>query len=370
MTVRRGAFAAMQAAVWVVLALAPAAGAAEGGEPPLFADDTVLKAVLTAPITQAYAQSSLEQRIYMPGQWSYVDAAGKIRKLDVSIRTRGDFRRHYCNLPPLQLNFRKKQVTGTLFDGQDKLKLVSPCGHQARFQEYVLLEYLDYKIFEILTDRSFRTRLIRLSYIDSDDKMDPWTSLTFVIEADEDMAERLGLVQLHERSVRFEALDRPQTALMELFQFLIGNSDYSLLKGGEDEECCHNMVMLAEDADTSRIPVPYDFDASGLVNASYAAPPEYLPIRDVRDRYYHGICQPADVLEQAIERVRAEREDILAVVTGMKDLSPKTRKKSVEYLEEFYEILDDPKRIETKIKGQCRGAKLLEKLTETATNPT
>lgn len=352
------------------LTLLVAAPGAAAEENPLFTSDTIVKAVLTAPITQAYAQSSLEERMYMPGQWSYVEASGQIRKLDVSIRTRGHFRRSYCDLPPLQLNFRKKQVRGTLFDGQDKLKLVSPCGHQSRYQQYVLLEYLAYKVFEVMTDRSFRTRLIRLSYIDSDDKLDPWTALAFVIEDDKDMTDRLGLVQLHVKRVMFASLDRPQTALMELTQLLIGNNDYSLLKGGVGEDCCHNMVVLATDPDSSRIPVPFDFDASGLVNASYAAPPNFLPIRDVRDRYYHGLCQPPEVLDHAIDEVRSKRESILALVTGMKELSSRSRDRSVDYVKDFYEILDDPKRIDEEIRERCRGAKLLERLMQGATGPT
>ncbi|MGA8206148.1 MAG: hypothetical protein WB812_16660 [Woeseiaceae bacterium] len=370
MSRRRRLLAATLAVAAAVLALTGIPDAADAGENPLFTGDTMLKAVLTAPITQAYAQADLAQRIYMPGQWSFVDASGEIRKLDVSIRTRGNFRREYCDLPPLQLNFRRKQVRGTLFAGQDKLKLVSPCGQQARYQQYVLLEYLAYKIFEVVTDRSFRTRMIRLSYIDSDDKLDPWTALTFVIEDDKDMADRLGLVQLHVNSVKFAALDRPQTALMELTQFLIGNNDYSLLKGGENEECCHNVVMLAAGEDGSRIPVPFDFDASGLVNASYASPPAFVPIRDVRDRYYLGFCQPPEVLDQALDKLRAEHDAILALVTGMKEMSRKSRVKSVEYVEDFYRILGDPQRLETEVKGQCRGAKLLEKLMRTATDPT
>lgn len=363
-------FAATLVASLALSAIPMISGAADTKENPLFTTDTVLKAVLTAPITQAYSQAPLDQRMYMPGQWSYVGASGEIRKLDVSIRTRGRFRRSYCDLPPLQLNFRKKQVRGTLFDGQDKLKLVSPCGHQGRYQEYVLLEYLAYKVFEVMTDRSFRTRMIRLSYIDSDDKLDPWSALTFVIEDEKDMAERLGLEQLHVRSVKFASLDRPQTALMELTQFLIGNSDYSLLKGGEDEECCHNMVMLSASEGGTRIPVPFDFDASGLVNASYAAPPNFLPIRDVRDRYYHGLCQPPDVLDQAIEKVRSERDEVLALFTGTKELSRKSRDKSVKYVEDFYELLDDPKRVETEVRGQCRGKKALERVMNSAKDPT
>jgi len=153
---------------------------------PLFQRDEILKAVLTAPISQAYAQKGQNARIYLPGQWSYIDEDGATAKLDVSIRTRGNFRRMYCELAPLQLNFKKSQVKGTLFAGQNKVKLVAPCVDTPSFRRYVLLEYLAYRILEVLTDHSYRTRLIRLSYVDSDEILQPWTAVTFVIEDDDE----------------------------------------------------------------------------------------------------------------------------------------------------------------------------------------
>ena len=112
------------------LALASSAGAAE--KAPLFQDDEILKAVLTAPISQAYEQRDQDVRIYFPGQWTYLNADGESQRLDVSIRTRGNFRRVNCALPPLQLNFKKSQVKGTEFKKQDKLKLVAPCQNGPR----------------------------------------------------------------------------------------------------------------------------------------------------------------------------------------------------------------------------------------------
>ena len=143
-----------------------------------------MKAVLTAPIAQTYAQRNSEVRLYHPGQWTYIDESGETNRLDVSIRIRGNFRREYCELPPMRLNFKKSQVKGTLFTGQDKLKLVAPCQHGLESQQKLLLEYLAYRTFEILTDQSFGTRLIRLSYVDSDEAMRSWTDLAFVIEDD------------------------------------------------------------------------------------------------------------------------------------------------------------------------------------------
>ena len=327
----------------------------------LFQDDSVLKVVLTAPIAQAYAQRGQDVRIYLPGQWTYTTAEGATQRLDVSIRTRGLFRRDYCQLPPLQLNFKKGQVKKTLFAGQNKVKVVSPCRDGAKSQQHVVLEYLGYRTFEILTDHSFGTRLIRLSYVDSDEKMPPWTDLAFVIEDDADMARRLGLTRLKVVSNRFDQMDHAATALVELFQLLIANNDYSVLRASEGRECCHNSEILAlkDNADV-RIPVPYDFDLSGLVDTKYAAPPSYLPTRFVTTRYYRGLCQPREVLEDAIAHVQSKREEIIALFTNSRELEPKTKKKTLKFIEEYFDILDDSKKVSKEIVGRCRGHEELE----------
>lgn len=330
---------------------------------PVFQDDSIIKAVLTAPIAQAYAQRDQDVRIYFPGQWSYTKGDGATQRLDVSIRTRGLFRRQYCQLPPLQLNFKKKQVKKTLFAGQNKLKIVAPCQHGALSQQRVVLEYLAYRTFEILTDHSFGTRLVRLSYVDSDEKVEPWTDLVFIIEDEEKMAKRLELTKLKVVSNDFDQLDHATTALVELFQLLIANNDYSVLQSADGRECCHNTEILASKGDADvRIPVPYDFDMSGLVNAKYAAPPSHLPIRFVRTRYYRGLCQPPDVLEDAISQVQSKREDIIALFANTKELEPKRKKNTLEYIEQYFDILDDPKKLKKAVFDRCRGAEELAEM--------
>jgi len=330
---------------------------------PLFQDHTTLKAVLTAPIAQTYAQRTSDVRLYHPGQWTYIDADGESQRLDVSTRIRGNFRREYCELPPIRLNFKKSQVKGTLFAGQDKLKLVSPCQHGMESQQKLLLEYLAYRTLEILTDYSFGTRLIRLSYVDSDDKKKSWTDLVFVIEDDSDVAKRLDLDKVRVASNQFEELDRPTTALAELFQLLISNHDYSVLKGADDEYCCHNSEMFTrkETAD-KRFPIPFDFDMSGLVNANYAAPPAHLPIRLVRTRFYRGLCQPDDVMQDTVAHMLSKKDEILALFENQEDLSRLTRNRSLSYVGEFFEILEDEARFQEKVLDRCRGRDRLDNM--------
>ncbi len=330
---------------------------------PLFRDHETLKAVLTAPITQAYAQRDSDVRLYFPGQWSFVNEAGETQRLEVSIRLRGNFRRQYCELPPLRLNFKKKGVAGTVFAGQDKLKLVSPCQHGIESQQKLLLEFMAYRILEVLTDKSFGARLIRLSYVDSDEKLKSWTDLAFVIEDEKDIGKRLGLDRARVAANRFEELDHASTALVELFQLMISNHDYSVLQGPPDEYCCHNSVMYVDEENAAkRIPIPYDFDMSGLVNADYASPPSHLPIRLVRTRFYRGLCQPDEILDGAVQQVLAKKGEILELFENQKELSRLSRNRNISYIKKFYAILEDPVLFREQVADRCRGRDRLEEM--------
>ncbi len=339
-------------------------GSSEAAErKPLFQDHVTLKAVLTAPITQTYEQRKSDVRLYYPGQWTYIDANGDSQRLEVSIRLRGNFRREYCELPPLRLNFKKSQVEGTLFQGQDKLKLVSPCRHGLESQQNLLLEYLAYRTFEILTDRSFGTRLIRLSYVDSDNTRKSWTDFAFVIEDEGDVAKRLDLDRVRVAENRFEELDMPATALAELFQLLISNHDYSVLQGPDDDYCCHNSEMYTRRTSADkRIPIPFDFDMSGLVNANYASPPAHLPIRLVRTRYYRGLCQPDDVMQETVAHMLSKKAEVLALFETQADLSRLTRNRTVSYVKKFFALLEDEAMFKQEVLDRCRGRELLDEM--------
>lgn len=346
------------------LVLCAPAGIAK--ENPLFESHEILKAVLTAPIAQVYAQKDQEVRLYFPGKWAYVDTDGETKYLQVSIRTRGHFRRGYCALPPLRLNFSKKEVGGTLFEGQDKLKLVAPCRRGNLYQQLVIREYLAYRTYEILSENSFKTRLLRLSYVDSDEKRDPFTAYVFVIEDDSDLAKRLGLKRFKIPKVAYGQLDQSSMALVQLFHFLIGNGDYSLIDIGIGDECCHNTQILRDkNANDILIPVPFDFDASGLVDAPYAVPPAMVPVRDVYWRYYRGLCQPREYVDEAIALMKSKRSEIVTLYTELPVLDERSRKKALRYIEEFYEILDDPELAEKTIYERCRRQDLLDQMLET-----
>lgn len=326
------------------------------GETPLFASDELLKAVLSAPISQAYKQKKQEKRLYLDGSWSYRQADEEPVRLTVKIRTRGNFRKETCSLPPLQLNFKKKEVKSTLFAGQDKIKMVSPCKRMDKYQQYVYLEYLIYKLFALISEHHFKTRLVEVAYNDANGKAKPWQSTNFLIEDVADMAARSGLEPADIVSSKRSQMDLGQTALVEVFQFMIGNVDYSTLKAAEGEKCCHNIKLLVPEGEQSGwTPVAYDFDVSGLINAAYAPLPAKVPIKKVTDRYFTGWCKEEKRFRDAISHINGKREAAVALFANFSLMEEKYRKRGVKYLEKSYDKLNDEYYVENYILGRCRG---------------
>ena len=323
---------------------------------PLFDDHAPLDAVLSVPLTQAYSLKPGGVDPYLEGQFSYKAAGQEINKVPVKIRPRGNYRRANCSLPPLRLNFPKKQVKETLLNGQDKLKLVGPCKPGGIYEDLVGLEQIAYQVFETVSPYALKTRALNLTYIDLDQKIKPRKTTAFVIESMGDLAKRVDLEEINPDKARRSELDLGATALLEVFALFIANNDFSTLIGMPGNKCCHNVRLLAsKDSDAKFIPVPYDFDMSGLVNAPYAAPPGTLPIRRVRQRYFNGWCKADEHFRSAINTFKEHKPELMALVENSTLISDKAKERTSDYFEEFYTLVDDPSRYEKEILGRCRG---------------
>ena len=323
---------------------------------PLFTEKSPIHAVLTAPVTQVYRQRKQDVRLYFDATFSYKAADQTNQKLGVKVRTRGNFRRLNCEHPPLRLNFVKKANDNTLFEKQNKLKLVGPCKRGRAYQELLSLEYLAYQIWEQVSDFHFKTRLIDLNYLDTDKRKKPWSSTTFVIEDEDDMAKRLDRKVMKVGKINRQQMNFEQTALVELFQLLIGNTDYSTLTGPAGNNCCHNSrLLVSKGASNNVIPVPYDFDISGLVNAPYAVPAAQYPIDDVRQRYFSGWCKEDRHFETAIQRFNDRKTAIYQTLQSIDLLASATLRKTTHYLDRFYTQINDQARVKKEIIGRCRG---------------
>ena len=322
----------------------------------LFDQDSALDAVLTVPLTQAYNAKAGAINPYFSGQLSYKGGGEDVTRLPLKVRPRGNFRRANCDMPPLRLNFPKKAVKGTLFHGQDKLKLVGPCKPGGIYQDLVGLEFLAYQVFASVSDYAFDTRLMNLNFVDSDKKLKPRSTTAFVIEHASDLAKRTNLKDIDPDKAKRTELDLQETALLEIFSLFIANNDYSTLIGMPGDTCCHNVQLLEPSEPGAKlIPVPYDFDMSGLVNAPYAAPPGTLPILKVRQRYFSGWCKSTEYFDAAVEKFKSKEATIMGLVDSASYLSSSAKKRTKKYFNEFYEMVGDSERYENEVINRCRG---------------
>jgi hypothetical protein len=344
----------------IVAVTSTGASTSFAAEAPLFASQEPLAAVLSVPLNEIYREADEDEREQMAGSLSYTDATGAELALPVRVRTRGVFRRANCSRPPLRLNFKKSDLDGSLFDGQDKLKLVNPCDPNSRSEQQLALEYLAYKLYEEISDASFRTRLMSLTLEDSSGKRDPWTTVAFVIEDEGELLKRLDGEPLAAPQARRSQMDLAATSRVELFQYLIGNTDFSMYVAAPERDCCHNtkLVNKGDEEAPLYIPVPYDFDSSGLVNARYAKPPPFLPIKRVTQRYFMGYCRDPQYLDDAVAYFKERREELLAVFES-ELLTDKTRKRALKFVDKFFEVLDSPKKVERELAEGCRGEMLV-----------
>lgn len=320
---------------------------------PLFASDEVLEVSIEGPVSTLIKTRSDEN--YLEGLLRYSDQDGASHELSLKFRARGNFRaqRKVCPMPPVRLNFRKSEVKGSVFAGQDKLKLVTHCRAGAsRAEQLVLKEYLAYRILGLHTDASFRVRLLRINWIDTDNDSKALLRYGFLIEDKRQLAKRLGMEVLDVPSSSYSRLDKAHASLVVLFQYLIGNTDFSLIRAPEGERCCHNAVLFS-DAGGSHVAIPYDFDVTGIVDAPYAIPSEQFRIKSVRQRVYRGHCELDSMLNTTLELFRDRHTEVMELITAQVGFSKSTRKRVTRYLDEFYRVLFDPKKSQRRFGRTC-----------------
>ena len=281
---------------------------------------------------------------------SYSDHGGNKTTIPLKVNVRGNFRkdRNNCDFPPLRLNFSNTTVKNTVFDGQDKLKLVTHCRSRLDlYEQNVLKEYLAYKLYNLFAAESYLVRLVQLTYADAAGKLDTIKKMAFLLEPTEQMARRNGCEELISSNIHQTKTNVQKTTILAVFQYMIGNTDWSVWAQ-------HNTVLLKEDTSTVPIVVPYDFDWSGLVNAPYAVPAEFLPIEMVSTRLYRGFCRPDDDLLPALDEFRKRKEEIYQTCRSVPFLSERELKKVLKYMDDFFKIIENPKRVELEFHRKCR----------------
>jgi hypothetical protein len=329
--------------------------AADEAKPPkIFSSFDEMQVTLTGP-WRTIMRSKGQDDTY-PVKFSYKDADGFEHSIDAVVSLRGITRRRICDFPPIKLNFDKAAVKDTIMRGNKSLKLVTYCDANSKYEQYYIKEFLAYRIYNQVTDFSFRTKPLMIEYKDSERTDESITRFGFLIEDTDDLAKRNKVEELKIASIPYRELDAVTTARMSLYQFMIGNLDWAVTDGPKDDSCCHNSRLLGVANDVNpKYAVPYDFDSSGLVNAHYAAPPDGLKVKNIRTRLYRGFCAHNDLLPETVAVFKEKKTDILALIRDNPRLTEYNRDDAIDYLEDFYKIIDDPKRLDKEITGKCRG---------------
>ena len=326
------------------------AAAKPGHTDPLFQSDEALEVTLTAPLRTLVRERPTDEELQ--GTVTYSGEGGEAVTLDVKIRARGHSRHRICDLPPLWLNFKKSAVKDTLFHKQDKLKLAVHCQDSERYQQTLLREYVAYRILNLATPKSFRVRLLRVTWVDTEGKREQQVRYAFLLEHKNRLGKRIDRKDLKIDETSVAAIDLQHLNLTSIFQFLIGNTDFSPIAKPEYNECCHNYVLFSNDKDLL-VAIPYDFDQAGLVNAPYALPGHQFDIRTVRQRVYRGRCQNNDYIEDSIDRFKAVRNNVFALIETQEGLTDKVRDMLADYVQQFYDIADDPRRVTRLMTKKC-----------------
>jgi len=274
---------------------------------------------------------------YMPVQVLYqLNDTLRLEK-EMRMKARGKTRRKICSLPPFWLDIQNADIQNNDIQDEEqedikKVKFVTHCKDNRTYEEYVLKEYLCYKIYNIISPISFRVRLARMIYVDTgrDNKvMEGWA---FIIEPIEMLAQRFNATKTKTEGLLSRQMRPMEMNRLALFQYMIGNPDYSVPHS-------HNVKILEQAGMGAGryTAVPYDFDYSGLVDAYYAIPSEYLDITSVKERYYLGPCRSDMDFALAIEQLNLYREEILQLVGEFDYLDEKVKKSLLSYLEEYFE---------------------------------
>jgi hypothetical protein len=318
-------------------------------EQPLFASHDPLRLALEADWGAVFKERG-DSSTPHPAKLTLTGADGATTRLDVEVQTRGHFRlqRITCNFPPIRVSFPKDEIKKTVFAGQRHLKLTVHCqDKKAGYEQAVLLEYLIYRTFNLLTEQSFRARLAQVTYLDVAGKRDSLTRYAFFIENDDRMAARLGGKILDRKNVHDETTELKQRTLVAVFEYFIGNTDWSIW-------ALHNIVLVLPPESQEPFAVPYDFDWSGVIDAPYAQPDVRLPIKSVRERLFRGYCRTREELAPVFQLFNEKKDAIYALYREQEGLDPKARDDALKYYDAFYKTINDPKAVDWAFIRNCR----------------
>jgi hypothetical protein len=328
----------------LILTLLSTSGIAQSSSPTVFDSEEILDITLKGNVRDLLNNRTGEAKNF-PILVKYHGKDGTADSLPITMKTRGHFRRirSNCEYPPLLLQFTKGSIAAnSRFFGESKLKLIMPC----KGEEFVIHEWMVYKLYNLLTPLSYKAALVRVTLADDARKKNTAPFYGVLLEQDKQMARRNNLVLIKRKM-------RPQQTVTEAFlrvatfEYLIGNTDWSV-------EFNQNISLLATDSLAVPIPVPHDFDLAGIVGSPYALPAEELQMTSVQERRYRGYCiKDIKAFDNTVAFFNEKKKDIYALYSGSSLLDPKYVKTTLKYLDDFYATINNPKKLKEEFEYPC-----------------
>jgi len=311
----------------------------------LFLDETPLEIKLSIAVKDVKAITT--DTVYTP-YMMYYKKGNDWDSIKIEVRARGNFRRKECYYPPLRVKMKKDDVKGTIFEGSRSLKLVLPC-KQVKENSLIMKEYICYQMYEPISKYTFNTRLANIEFTDLNNKKIQRVQFAgFFIEDDDVVAKRHKGKVVEDLKLHPKALQDSNSVRHDMFQYMVANTDWSTT-------FLHNAKVIQLTESKKYIPLAYDFDMAGFVNAPYATANETLGIATVRERLYRGFCRSDEVMQAIRNEYLSKEKDILAVVKRYESsIDPKEFASMMKYMDEFFTTFKSDTKFKYSISDKCR----------------
>jgi len=285
---------------------------------------------------------------FIPGKVYFQDEKNDTISLKSNLRIRGKFRRLTCDFPPLRIKIKKKKLRKLgLNDEFNSFKLVTHClDDKKKSKEYVLKEYLLYKIYNHHTDYSLRAQLVKVTYVQSGSDKKIFERYGILLEGDDELATRSDAIVVEKFSLSPDSLDTFGGSVHALFQCMIGNADYGV-------RILRNAKVMRVNGQEKLNIFPYDFDFSGFVNAEYAIPNPDYKLTSTKQRIFLGKIYSDEMMETVRQHFLDRKETTLTMCKNFTLLPKKCRKKSIKFLKSFYKKIENEKEFINELRKLC-----------------
>ena len=265
---------------------------------------------------------------------------------EVKVRTRGHMRLEICSYPPLKLKFDKSTLARNGFSEYNELDIVHPCHSNPVYEQYLLREYLAYKLWELVSPYYFRVQLIRLHYLNEDGTTAHDPTYAFLVEHMEELVTRYAGRITKMQVIASTAVEKESMLKVALFEFMIGNTDWFILNR-------HNLEFVGIPGHSLLVTIPYDFDYSGLVSAPYAAHHESLDLSTVDVRYYQGWCHTQEEVDNVLSTFREKKQAILSLPYHIQGFDERSVKHTTAFLHGFFDVIETPAKLKNQVIKHC-----------------